>query len=140
MSSESRPSRNPAGHSGLVGNALALLSAAVEFFETRFALLAKESKSAAVQMLILIASLVVAMALSAMGYVFLVVSAIVGLAYLLGTSWPWIALMVALLHFIIALLCLLIARNRMTKPLFRATLDELKKDREWLKNLNQSTS
>ena len=140
MSSESLGSRNPAGHSGLLGNALALISAAVEFFETRFALLAKESKSAAVQMLILIASLVVAMALSVMGYVFLVVSAIVGLAYLLGTSWPWIALMVALLHFIIALLCLLIARSRITKPLFRATLDELKKDREWLKNLNQSTS
>ena len=140
MSSESRPSRNPAGHSGLLGNALALISAAVEFFETRFALLAKESKSAAVQMLILIASLVVAMALSVMGYVFLVVSAIVGLSYLLGTSWPWIALMVALLHFIIALLCLLIARSRITKPLFRATLDELKRDREWLKNLNQSTS
>ena len=140
MSSENPGSRNPAGHSGLLGNALALISAAVEFFETRFALLAKESKSAAVQMLILIASLVVAMALSVMGYVFLVVSAIVGLSYLLGTSWPWIALMVALLHFIIALLCLLIARSRITKPLFRATLDELKRDREWLKNLNQSTS
>jgi uncharacterized membrane protein YqjE len=140
MSSESPGSRNPAGHSGLLGNTLALISAAVEFFETRFALLAKESKSAAVQMLILIASLVVALALSVMGYVFLVVSAIVGLAYLLGTSWPWVALMVAVLHFIIALLCLLIARSRITKPLFRATLDELKKDREWLKNLNQSTS
>jgi uncharacterized membrane protein YqjE len=112
----------------------------VEFFETRFALLARESKSAAVQMLILIASLVAAIALSVMGYVFLVVSAIVGLAYLLGTSWPWVALMVAVLHFIIALLCLLIARSRITKPLFRATLEELRKDREWLKNLNQSTS
>jgi uncharacterized membrane protein YqjE len=133
MSSESLGSRNPAGHSGLLGSTLALISTAAEFFETRFALLAKESKSAAVQM-------VVAMALSVMGYVFLVVSAIVGLAYLLGTSWPWVALMVAVLHFIIALLCLLIARSRITKPLFRATLDELKKDREWLKNLTQSTS
>jgi uncharacterized membrane protein YqjE len=140
MSSESPPSRNPAGHSGLLGNALALLSAIVEFFETRFALFAKESKSAAVQMLILIASLLVAVMLCVTGYVFLIVSAIVGLAYLLGTSWPWIALIVALLHFIIALLCLLIARSRITKPLFRTTLDELKKDREWLKNLNQSTS
>jgi uncharacterized membrane protein YqjE len=140
MSSESPGSRNPTGHSGLLGSALALISTAAEFFETRFALLAKESRSAAVQMLILITSLVVAMALSVMGYVFLVVSAIVGLAYLLGTSWPWVALMVAVLHFIIALVCLLIARSRITKPLFRATLDELKKDREWLKNLNQSTS
>jgi uncharacterized membrane protein YqjE len=37
----------------------------------------------------------------------------------------------------------LIARSRITKPLFGATLGELKKDREWLKNLdttNQSTN
>ena len=51
-----------------------------------------------------------------------------------------VALIVAWLHFIIALVCLLIARSRITKPMFRATVDELKKDREWLKNLNQSTS
>jgi len=46
-------------------------------------------------------------------------------------------------HFIVAMILLLVARSRITKPLFRATLTELKKDREWLKNLdatNQSTS
>jgi hypothetical protein len=29
-----------------------------------------------------------------------------------------------------------IARNRITKPFFRATFTELKEDREWLKNLD----
>jgi uncharacterized membrane protein YqjE len=140
MSSESTPSRNPAGHSGLLGNALALLSAVVEFFETRLALAAQESKSAAVQILILIGCLVFAGALCVMGYIFLVVSAIVGLAHLAGTSWPWIALIVGLVHFIIALVLLVVARSRITKPMFRETVDELKKDREWLRNLNQSTS
>ena len=38
--------------------------------------------------------------------------------------------------FIVALVLLLVARSRVTKPLFRATLTELKKDREWLKNLD----
>jgi len=140
MSSESPPSRNPAGHTGLLGNALALLSAVVEFFETRLALAAQESKSAAVQILILIGCLVFAGALCVMGYVFLMVSAIVGLAHLAGTSWPWIALIVGLVHFIIALVLLVVARSRITKPMFRETVDELKKDREWLRNLNQSTS
>lgn len=140
MSSESTASRNPAGHSGLLGNALALLSAVVEFFETRLALAAQESKSAAVQILILVGCLVFAGALCLMGYVFLVVSAIVGLAHLAGTSWPWIALIVGLVHFIIALVLLVVARSRITKPMFRETVDELKKDREWLRNLNQSTS
>ena len=140
MTSESPQSRNPAGQSGLISNGLALMSAVVEFFESRFALFAKESKSAAVQMLILVGCLLVAVVLCVMGYVFIIISAIAGLAYLLGTSWPWIALIVAVLHFCIALLCLVIARSRITQPFFRATVDELKKDREWLRHLNQSTS
>ena len=140
MSSGSFPSRNPAGHSGLFDNALALISAVVAFFEGRFVLLAQESKSAAVQVLILVGCVIAALALCLMGYVFLIVSAVVGLAHLLGTSWPVVALVVALLHFIIAGVLLVVARSRITKPMFRDSIDELKKDREWLKTLNQSTS
>ena len=95
MSSGSPPSRNPAGHSGLLDNALGLLSAVVEFFESRFVLLAQESKSAALQLLILVGCVIAALGLCVMGYVFLIVSAVVGLAHLLGTSWPVVALVVA---------------------------------------------
>jgi len=127
----------------LLENLLALVSAVVDFFESRFALLAQESKVAAVQVLILVGCLIFALLLSALGYVFLITGAVVGLAHLAGISWPWIALAAAAVHFIIALVLLLVARSRITKPLFRTTLAELKKDREWLKNLdatNQSTS
>ena len=140
MSSAGLPSRNPAGHSGLLDNALGLISAVVAFFEGRFVLLAQESKTAAVQLLILVGCVIAALALCLMGYVFLIVSAVVGLAHLLGTSWPVVALVVALLHFIIAGVLLVVARSRITKPMFRDSMDELKKDREWLKTLNQSTS
>ena len=140
MSSESIPSRNPAGHSGLLDNALGLVSAVVAFFETRFVLLAQESKSAAVHLLIMVGCIIAALTLCVMGYVFLIVSAVVGIAHLLGTSWPVVALVVALLHFIVAGVLLLVARSRITKPMFRDSVDELKKDREWLKTLNQSTS
>jgi uncharacterized membrane protein YqjE len=143
MISESPRSRNPAGHPGLLQNLLALISALVEFFESRFVLLAQESKRAAVQVLIMAGCLILALLLSALGYIFLITGAVVGLAHLVGISWPWIALAAAALHFIIALLLLLIARSRITKPLFRATRAELRKDREWLKHLdttNQSTS
>ena len=140
MSSESPRSRNPAGHSGLLDNALALISAAVEFFESRFDLAARESKAAALQVLILVGCVIAALALCVMGYVFLIVGAVVGMAHLLGTSWPVVALIVAVFHFIIAGVLLLVARSRITKPMFRGTVDELKKDREWLKTLNQSTS
>ena len=134
--SESTRSRNPAGHAGLLENLLALLNALAGFFESRFALLAEESKGAAVQLLILVGCVIFALLLCALGYVFLITGAVVGLAHLIGISWPWIALAAAVVHFIVALVLLLVARSRVTKPLFRATLTELKKDREWLKNLD----
>jgi|SRR5437870_11213001 len=143
MISDSSRSRNPAGHAGLLENLLALMGALAEFFESRFALLAQESKAAAVQVLILGICVILALALCVMGYVFLIVGVIVGIANLAGVSWPWVTLIAAAIHFVIALVLLLVARSRITKPLFRATIAELKKDREWLKNLdatNQSTS
>ncbi len=143
MMSEIPRSRNPAGHAGLLENLLALVTALAEFFETRFALFAQESKTAAVQLLILAGCLILALLLCALGYVFLITGVVVGLAHLLGISWAWIALAAAAVHFIIAMVLLLVARSRITKPVFRTTLAEFKKDREWLKNLdvtNQSTS
>jgi uncharacterized membrane protein YqjE len=143
MTSESPRSRNPAGHPGLLRNLLALARALADFFESRFALLTRESKAAALQLLILTACVILAAVLGALGYVFLIVGAVVGLAHLAGISWPVVALAAAAAHFIIALVLLLIARSRITKPLFPITVAELKKDREWLRNLdttNQSTN
>jgi uncharacterized membrane protein YqjE len=127
----------------LLENLLALLATLAEFFESRFALVAQESKVAAVQLLILAGCLIFALVLCALGYIFLMTGVVVGLAHLAGISWPWIALAAAAVHFIIALVLILVARSRITKPLFRNTRAELKKDREWLKNLdatNQSTN
>ncbi len=143
MISESTRSRNPAGHAGLLENVLALVSALAAFFESRFVLVAQESKTAVVQVLILVSCLILALLLCTLGYIFLITGAVVGVAHLVGISWHWIALAAAGVHFLVALVLLLVARSRITKPLFRATMAELKKDREWLKNLdatNQSTN
>ena len=143
MISESARSRNPAGHAGLLENVLALVSALAAFFESRFVLVAQESKTAVVQVLILVSCLILALLLCTLGYVFLITGAVVGVAHLVGISWHWIALAAAGVHFLVALVLLLVTRSRITKPLFRATMAELKKDREWLRNLdttNQSTN
>ena len=136
MASETHWSRNPAGHAGLLENLLALLSALAEFFESRFALAAQESKAAAVQLLILVGCVVAALALCVLGYIFLVVAAVAGLAHLMGTSWAVIVLAAAILHFLVAFALALVARSRIKKPVYRATRIELRKDREWLKNLD----
>ncbi len=143
MISNTTRSPNPAGHAGLLENLLALTRALTQFFESRFALFAQESKAALVQLLVLVGCSILALVFCVLGYVFLIASGVVALAHLAGISWVWTALAAAGAHFVVALMLLLVAHSRMTKPLFRATLTELKEDREWLKNLdatNQPTS
>src|SRR5437016_13774036 len=139
MAGETMRSRNPAGHAGLLSNLLALVNALAGFIESRFALFAKESKAALTQLLGLAACLVAALMLFSFGYVFLVASAVVGVARFAQVSWLWTALGAAGIHIALALVCLLIARSRMTRPPFRETTAELKKDREWLKNLDETS-
>ena len=131
--------RNPAGHAGLLHNVLAVVNDLASFLESRIGLFARESKTALVQILVLVACIVAAAIFALFGYVFLLASAIAGLAHALHVSWIWITLGAAGLHFILALVCLLIARSRMKKSMFEATAAELKKDREWLKNLDKKS-
>lgn len=143
MAGETMRFRNPAGHAGLLHNLVSLLNSLAGFLESRIALFAKESKTALVHVLVLVACLAAAAFLAVFGYIFLVASAIAGLAYAFQISWVKIALVAAGLHFLLALICVLIARSRMNKSMFEMTAVELKKDREWLKDLdkkNRSTN
>jgi uncharacterized membrane protein YqjE len=139
MAGDTMRFRNPAGHAGLLHNLLALVNDLAGFWGSRIGLFARESKTALVQILVLVACLAGAAVLALFGYVFLIASAIAGIAHMLHTSWIWITLSVAGLHFILALVCLLIARSRMKKSMFEATAAELKKDREWLKTLDKKS-
>jgi len=137
MAGDTMRFRNPAGHAGLLHNLLALVNALAGFLESRIGLFAKESKTALVHLLVLVACLASAAVLALFGYLFLLASVIAGVAHALHVSWIWITLAAAGLHFVLALTCLLIARSRMKKSIFAATAAELKKDREWLKNLDK---
>ncbi|MGI8956709.1 MAG: phage holin family protein [Chthoniobacterales bacterium] len=132
------PFRNPAGHRGLRQNLKSLIASFTQFVETRLKLAASESKSAIRHLVTVLVCAIAALILSLLGFVYLIVFAIVGIAHLLGISWIWVALVVALLHFGIALLCLVIARGNLKHPMFRDTASVLKEDTEWLKNLDQT--
>jgi uncharacterized membrane protein YqjE len=143
MARETMRFRNPAGHAGLLHNLVSLLNSLAGFLESRIALFAKESKTALVHVLVLVACLAAAAFLAVFGYIFLIASAIAGLAHAFHISWVKIALVAAGLHFLLALICVLIARSRMHKSMFEMTAVELKKDRQWLKDLdkeNRSTN
>ena len=127
---------------GFIGSLVALASALADFFESRAALFATESKAALVQFVLVAVCLVAGLLFFAFGYVFLLATAVVAIAHLANVSWLWTALVTAGLHILIALIFLLIALSGIKRPIFRETAAELKKDREWLKNLetNQTRS
>ena len=139
MAGETMRFRNPAGHAGLIHNLIALVNSLVGFLESRIALFAKESKTALVHVVVLVGCLAAAAILGLFGYVFLVASAVFGLAHALHVSWVKISLGAALLHFILAFVCVMIAKGRMRKSMFEMTSVELKKDREWLKNQDRKS-
>ena len=135
MAGETSPSGSRARQTGFIGSLVALASALADFFESRAALFATESKAAAVQFVLVAICLIAALLFFAFGYVFLLATAVVAIAHLANVSWLWIALGAAVLHILIALIFLVIAFNGIKKPIFRETAAELKNDREWLKNL-----
>src|SRR4029453_13225306 len=121
MISEANRSRNPAGHAGLLESLLALASSLADFFESRFALFAQESKTALAQLVVLAACLILALIFCVFGYIFLIATAVVGMAHLAGISWLWTALAAAGAHFVGAFVLLLFAPRRLSNASFSAT-------------------
>ena len=138
MAGRPMPFRNPAGHAGLRQNLISFAASLTQFFQTRLELAARESKAAVGHLVIIVGCGIAAAVLLLFGYIFLLVFAIVGIAHLVGISWIWIALILALLHFASALVCLVIARGQAKHPMFRDTATVLKEDTEWLKNLDRT--
>lgn len=129
------PARSRPRQTGLIGSFVALASALADFFESRAALLATESKAALIQFLVAAVCVIGAVLFFAFGYIFLLATVVVAVAHMAHVSWLWVALAAAGLHFVIALILLLVAGTGIKRPVLRATIEELKKDREWLKNL-----
>jgi uncharacterized membrane protein YqjE len=135
MPGENSPSQSRTRQTGFIGSLVALASTLADFFESRAALFATESKAALIQFVLVAICLIAGLLFFAFGYVFLLATAVVAVAHLAKVSWLWTALAAAGLHLLMALIFLLIARSGIKRPIFRATTAELKKDREWLKNL-----
>ena len=132
-------SRNRAGNAGILGTLLALCADLAALVESRLSLFVKESKTALVQLMVLGACVFGAVLFFTFGYIFLLASAVVGLARLTHLSWIWISLIAAAVHFLLALISVLVARSWMFKPPFPELSAELKKDREWLSNLDRTS-
>jgi uncharacterized membrane protein YqjE len=131
-------SRNPAGHGGLIDNAVGFISAVFAYIETRAALLGVESKAMLLQLVAVLAFGVGALVAILLGYIFVLASLIAGIANRTGISWTWVALCAGLLHIMLAIVCLLLAKSKLRGRLYPETRAELKRDQQWLKSLSKT--
>ena len=120
---------------GIFGNFSGLIAAKLSYLQARLKLAGIEGKEAAIH-----GGMIVGLAFGALialvfGYILLVHALVflVALAFGGGNAWIWILISAAAIHIIGALVLLLIARAKLGTPLFPLTLDELKKDQEWLR-------
>ena len=125
---------NPAGgHSGgLLEHLRELFAAGLEYLQARLALAGIEAKEALLHFGIIIALLVAAVTVSLFGYLFLCIAITVLIAQLLNVSPGWVILVLALVHFGLAVGASLFAIARLKTAVFAATLSELQKDQQWL--------
>jgi uncharacterized membrane protein YqjE len=129
---------NPAGHAGLIDNAIGFVSALFAYVETRAALLAVESKSMLLQLGLVVAFGVGAIIALVFGYIFVLASIVVGIAHAAGISWTWVALGAGLLHIVLAVVCVFLAKSKLRGRLYAETRMELKRDQQWLKSLGKT--
>ena len=126
-------SRESAG--GLWAHLCGAASAKLAWLTARLQLAGLEGKEAAIHYAIILALAVLALVLLTFGYLFLVIGLVflVALAFEGGNAWIWVMLGAALLHIVGAVALALVARIKIGMPMFPATIDEFRKDQEWLK-------
>ena len=118
-----------------------LLSGTAQYIKARLALLTLEAKSAGIRYGVALALGVAGLFIAVLGYVFLVITAVFGIAAAWEWQYAWIAVLgiAALLHFGGAAALILVALKRIKAGAFEDTIKELKKDQEWLSQLTRKS-
>jgi len=129
-----------AADAGLPEHLLSLLASATGYLRARLELAGMEGKEAVGAYGKVFAFLAGAILLLLFGYVFLWIGLIAVIAHFAAVHWGWITVAVGLLHLIGTALCLWGAKAKWGKPVFTATLNEFRKDQEWLSSPKETRS
>lgn len=127
-SPESAPHRVP-------GHVRGLLESIAQYLMARLTLLMIEAKSAGIRYGAGVALGAAGVFIAVLGYVFLVITAVFGIAAACSWRHAWIVVLgaAALLHLCVAVVLFLRASRKFNGRAFETTIEEIKKDREWLK-------
>ncbi len=131
------PTPTPIQNSGTIAHFAGLLSCAAQYLSARLALIGVEAKEAGAHYGTAAAMVAVGLFIAVLGYVFLVITAVFGIAAAFDTKHAWIIVLggAALLHLGGAVALVVLARRKVRAGAFSVTLDELKKDQQWLATL-----
>lgn len=124
-----------AAATGIFGHCSALLAAKLAYWRARLELAGVEGKEAAVHAAIILGLAIAGLIAVVFGYFFLILALVflIAQAFGGGSAWIWVLLGAAVVHLVGAVILILIARAKLGTRLFPLTLDEFKKDQEWLK-------
>lgn len=133
-SSEPPPGKGP----GLIAGSIHLLRAGWAYLGSRFELALIEGREAGAQWLTAFALLIAGLFVIVFGYFFLVFAIVFAIATAWGreSAWIWVTLGAALVHFAGAAVLLWKVKSLITRPVFTTTLEEFKRDQEWLNPTN----
>ena len=122
---------------GMFSYASAWLAAFLAYLRARIELAGLEGREAAIHGAVLLGLAVGALVLLVFGYFFLCFALVFLIAWACGgeNAWIWVTFVMALLHFGGAVALGFWAKVKLTRPIFAATLDELRKDQQWLTSM-----
>ncbi len=135
MAEPTKEDPRAADAAGMFGHFSALLAAKLGYWRARLKLAGIEGKEAAMHAAIILGLAVGGLIAVVFGYFLLVLALVFVLALAFGGGNAWIGVLLgaAALHFLGAIVLVLIARAKLSAPLFPLTLEEFQKDQEWLK-------
>lgn len=119
---------------GFFAHASAWLGTLLAHLRVRWQLAGMEGREAAVHYGMLLALALAGMTCVVFGYLFFCLALVFLIARVLGdeNAWIWVSFGMALLHGAAGAGAFFWIKGKITKPMFAATFDELRKDQEWL--------
>lgn len=115
-----------------------LASTLANFLQVRAQLLALEVQEASQNIGARLVLYCAAGFLLALGYLMVWCALVPLMARKLEVAWEWVCLWAAIPHFLVGAGLIWWAKEKLSKPLFEATLKELDKDQEWVARNLQS--
>lgn len=122
----------PSAH-GLLNALRGSTASLIEHVRLRIELLEVEGREAALHLLLLAGLVALAALLLVFGYLLILLGGLFLLASVTGWDWVWVAFVAGIVHVVGAGVLLLQVRTRSRRKLLADTIEEFKRDSQWLR-------